>query len=179
MDDRTRLESVVTRSSQLIALIGLAGLLILACLIVTEVLLRWLVNFPVLGIADVSSLIIGVAIAACMPLVFAERRSISVKMLGNALGQRANCLFEAFGSLIAMIIFILITWQLWIYTNNVGINRETTWVVSWRIAPWYRVVTVLFGLCVPVQALTVFSQVNAIFRSYRSKQVNRNEDKSR
>jgi TRAP-type C4-dicarboxylate transport system permease small subunit len=173
MENKTWLEAVVTRSSQLIALIGLAGLLILACLTVIEVLLRWLLNFPILGIADVSSLIIGVAIACCMPLVFAERRSISVKMLGNALGLRANCLFEAFGSLVAMIIFLLITWQLWIYADNVAINRETTWVVSWSIAPWYRVVTVLIALCVPVQALTAFSQINAIFKGFRDEQIKR------
>ena len=168
MDNRTWLEALVTRSSQLIALIGLAGLLILACLIVMEVLLRWLLDFPILGIADVSSLIMGVAIACCMPLVFAERRSISVKMLGNALGPGANCILEAFGSLVAMVIFLLITWQLWIYTDNVAVNGETTWVVSWSIAPWYRVVTILFGLCVPVQALTAFSQINAIFKGVRS-----------
>lgn len=175
MNNRTWLETLVTRSSQLVALIGLAALLILACLTVTEVLLRWLLNFPILGIADVSSLIIGVAISCCMPLVFAERRSISVKMLGNALGPRANCLFEAFGSLVAMIIFILFTWQLWIYTNNVAINGETTWVVNWPIAPWYRIVAVLFGLCVPVQALTAIIQVNAVFKSFRGGQFERSE----
>jgi TRAP-type C4-dicarboxylate transport system permease small subunit len=175
MDERTWLERVVSRSSQLIALIGLAGLLILACLTVIEVLLRWFLNFPILGIADVSSLIIGVAIACCMPLVFAERRSISVKMLGNALGPRADCIFEAFGSLVAMVVFLLITWQLWIYTNKVAINGETTWVVSWPIAPWYGVVTILFGLCVPVQALTAFSQIKAIFKGFRGKQVERSE----
>jgi hypothetical protein len=48
-------------------------------------------------------------------------------------------------------------------------------VVSWPIAPWYGVVTILFGLCVPVQALTAFSQIKAIFKGFRGKQAERSE----
>lgn len=163
MERKPMLETIATSASQVIALIGLIGLLILACLTVLEGLLRWLLAIPILGIGDVSSLIVGLAIASCMPLVFAEKRSISIRILGTALGPRANSLLDGFGSLVAMIIFILITWQMWLYTNNVEINHETTWVVNWPIAPWYRAATVLIALCVPVQALTAFNQIKSIF----------------
>jgi TRAP-type C4-dicarboxylate transport system permease small subunit len=163
MEKKSMVDTIATRISQVIALVGLVGLLILACLTVMEGLLRWLLNLPILGIGDVSSLIVGLAIASCMPLVFAEERSISIKMLGTALGPRADSLLDGFGSFVGMIIFMLITWQMWSYTNNVEINRETTWVVNWSIAPWYRAATVPMALCVPVQALKTYSHIKAFF----------------
>ena len=157
-DKDSLLESITTRIAQVIALAGLLGLLILAALTVLAVLLRWLANYPLLGVGDVSSLIIGVALACCMPLVFAERGNISVKILGNILGQRWKHLLGSFGSLVSLIIYILMIWQLWLLTNKVALSGETTWVVSWTIAPWYRFTTILLALCIPIQVLTTLSQ---------------------
>ena len=156
-------ESKIIRWTRAISLIGLIGVLILATITVVEVLLRWLLDFPILGVADVSSLVIAVAVASCFPLVFAERGNITVRMVGTTLGPRSNNILEAFGSLVTIIILCLLIWQLWIYTGAVTDSNETTWVVNWPIAPWYWIVTVLFALCVPVQAVTLFNQIKSAF----------------
>ena len=163
MSSHDKLESETIRWARLISLIGLVGLLILAVMTVGEVLLRWLFDFPILGVADGSSLVITVSIASCFPLVFAERRSITVRVLGVSLGHRANTVLEAFGSLVVMIVFCLITWQLWVYTNQVAVSNQTTWVMLWPVAPWYRIATVLIALCIPAQAIVFFNQVRSAF----------------
>jgi TRAP-type C4-dicarboxylate transport system permease small subunit len=161
MSHRSKIDAEVTRWARVISLIGLAGLLVLAAITVGEVLLRWLFDYPILGISDVSSLVVTLAVASCFPLVFAERRSITVKIVGKLSGPRVNALLEAFGSLVSLAIFILVAWQLWVYANELATNNQTTWVVLWPMSPWYRIAALLMVLCVPVLTVVFFSQVKA------------------
>lgn len=159
MSNRSTIDLEITRWARVISLIGLAGLLVLAGITVGEVFLRWLFDYPILGISDVSSLVVTLSVASCFPLVFAERRSITVRMVGRILGSRANALLEAFGTLVSLGIFILITWQLWVYASELAANRQTTWVVLWPMSPWYRVAAILMALCVPVLIVVFYRHI--------------------
>ena len=167
MSNRSTIHAEVTRWARVISLIGLAGLLVLAAITVGEVLLRWLFNYPILGISDVSSLVVTLAVASCFPLVFAERRSITVKIVGKLSGSRVNAFLEAFGSLASLGIFILVAWQLWVYANELAMNNQTTWVVLWPMSPWYRIAALLMALCVPVLTVVFWSQVKAVLSPER------------
>jgi len=159
MSSRSTFETKIICWARAVSLIGLAGLLILAGMIVVEVLLRWLFDFPILGIPDASSLIVTVAVASCFPLVFAQNRNVTVRLVGNSLGRRVFSILEAFGSMVALIIFCAFTWHLWRYAGKVAASHETTLVVSWAIAPWYRVATVLLAMCIPVQVFIFYNQI--------------------
>ncbi|MFH1953788.1 MAG: TRAP transporter small permease [Pseudomonadota bacterium] len=171
MSPRSTLESKIIFWTRVVSLIGLAGLLVLAAMTVAEALLRWLLDFPILGIPDVSSLIITVAVASCFPLLFAERRNITVRLVGNLLGQRIYMLLEAFAYLVSIGIFCLMVWQLWILTGEFAASNQTTVVVRLPIAPWYRAATLLLALCVPVQAVVFYGQLrSALFGKEMSPQ---------
>ena len=125
MKNRPRIDWGIARIARVISLIGLIGLLLFAGITVGEVFLRWLFNYPILGVSDVSSLIVTVAVASCFPLVFAERRSITVRIAGNLLGKRVNSIFEAFGTLVTLGMFFLIAWQLLDYAIELAENDQT------------------------------------------------------
>jgi hypothetical protein len=50
---------------------------------------------------------------------------------------------------------LLMAWQFWLYTDQLIADGETTWVLNWPVSPWWRAVTILIIICVPVTALTV------------------------
>jgi TRAP-type C4-dicarboxylate transport system permease small subunit len=151
----------IARITRVISLIGLVGLLLFAGITVGEVLLRWLFNYPILGVSDVSSLVVTVAVASCFPLVFAERRSITVRVAGKILGRRVNKVFEAFGMLVTLGMFFLISWQLWDYAVELAESDQTTWVVLWPMSPWYGIAALIMSLCVPVLAVTFYTQARS------------------
>jgi len=146
-----RFEWATIRVSRLVALLGLFGLLILALAIVLDVLLRWIFNSPITGVRDASIVFISVIIASCFALCKAERNHITIRFLGNALGSRVRDAFEAFGHLVTWIVFTAMTWQYWLYSNDMASDGETTMVLGWPLSPWWRVVTILFGISVIVQ----------------------------
>lgn len=176
MKNRPRIDWGIARIARVISLIGLIGLLLFAGITVGEVFLRWLFNYPILGVSDVSSLIVTVAVASCFPLVFAERRSITVRIAGNLLGKRVNSIFEAFGTLVTLGMFFLIAWQLLDYALELAENDQTTWVVLWPMSPWYGVAAILMALCIPVLAVTFYLQIRSAVPSKDESKIEKDDN---
>lgn len=164
-DSLSTIETKIIRWSRGISLIGLIGLMILAVITVGEVLLRWLFKYPILGVSDVSRLVITIIAASCFPLVSAKREHITIHVLGSKLGPRANSVLEAFGAFVTLVIICLLTWQIWLYSGELATAKETTMLVRWPTSPWWRVTTLLFALCVPIQVVCVYTSLRSAFTS--------------
>ncbi|MBW1774147.1 MAG: TRAP transporter small permease [Deltaproteobacteria bacterium] len=149
------LERAINRISRVIALLGLVGMLTLAVATVCDVLARWLFSAPIAGVRDLSQLFTAVIIASCFALCIAEKNNITIRFVGSALPPRGRYSLEAFGNLVTMLVFAAMAWRIWAYANELAVDGETTMVLGWAFSPWWRTVSVLFGICVPVQ-LVVF-----------------------
>ena len=158
------IEKIVLRVSRLTALIGLAGLLVYAGATVLDVLMRWLLDSPITGVQDASSAFTSVIIASCFALCIVDRSNITIRFLGNALGKPWKESFEGFGNLVTLVIFGLMSWQLWLFAGQLAADGETTWVLSWPLSPWWRISAVLVALCVPVQGYVFWRTVKSISR---------------
>ena len=156
MSGSLSLESRIERWTRIIGIIGLVAMLVLAFVTVMEALMRYLFNLPIVSISDISMIAITIAIAACFPMVFAQKGNITVRIVGTALGPRISNILDAFGSMVSMGIFFLLTWQLWIYTNNSAAGGESTVIAQIPLAPFFRLVTILVALCIPHSSSCVF-----------------------
>ena len=148
-----KIEKTANHVTRIIALIGLVGLLALASATVLDVLLRWIFNSPIVGLNDTHSLFTALIIASCFPLCIYRRGNITIRFIGKIFGPRVNLILDAFGNLATLIIFFLMAWQLWLYTDKLVRDGETTWVLSWPISPWWRITTILIFVCIPVALL--------------------------
>lgn len=132
------------------------GLFGIALATVADVLGRWLFDSPIVGVRDTASLFIAIIIASAMPACILEQRHITVRFLGKFLGPRWNAVFDLFGNLATLIIFTIMTWQFWLYTNDLVVENAMTLVVNWPFAPWWRITTILIAFCVPLQLIRLF-----------------------
>ena len=112
--------------------------------------MRWLFNAPITGVRDTYALFLGVIIAACFPLCKAERSNITIRFLGNALGNPWRKAFELFGGLFTILIFSVIAWKTWDHAKNLELNNETTWMLGWPVAPWWKIIVGLIAFSVLV-----------------------------
>jgi TRAP-type C4-dicarboxylate transport system permease small subunit len=162
-----RITSLTTRVSRAIALIGLAGLLVLALATVLDVLLRWIFNSPIVGLNDTYSLFAAVIIASSFPLCIAQRGNITIRFLGKFLGSRVSNLFETFGNFVTCGIFVLMAWQIWLYANQLLEDGETTWILNWPVSPWWRVITILILVNVPVTLVMGIASFREVIKRSR------------
>ena len=156
------LERAATRISRVIALLGLVGMLTLAGATVCDVLARWLFSAPITGVRDLSELFTAVIIASCFALCIAEKNNITIRFVGSALKPRGRYSLEAFGNLVTMLVFAVLAWRMWAYANELAVDGETTMVLAWSFSPWWRIVSVLFGICVPVQFVVFLSSLGCV-----------------
>src|SRR5688500_16159156 len=112
-----------------------------------DVLLRWIANAPIKGLHDINGLAIAIVIASCFPLVVAERRNISIRFLGEALGAGASRWLEALGSAALLAFVAAIGWQLALYTLGLAESGRTTWHLRLPVTPAWTVATAVVLLC--------------------------------
>ncbi|HEX7008095.1 MAG TPA: TRAP transporter small permease [Alphaproteobacteria bacterium] len=161
------LERAAIRATRVIALVGLAALLVLSIMIMADVGMRWLFNAPIAGVEDLSRLIVAIAVAASLPAVLASRQNITIRFLGHALGRRAEVLLELFGALFVLAIMAAMAWQIQIYTDELRATRETTWLMAIPVAPFWQVVSALLFLCVPIQFVVIAGLIVVLMRGRR------------
>jgi TRAP-type C4-dicarboxylate transport system permease small subunit len=158
--DRIQAQSV--RLTQIAALLGLAGLLAISLITIGDILMRWLFSAPIAGVYDLSTLFIAVVLSACFPAALARRRHISVEFAARRLGGRANRVFDLIAGLLTLAFFVLLFWQLVVYSGELSRSGETTYILELPIAPWWVASTVIFALCALVQLLVVLLDMRAL-----------------
>ncbi len=155
------LDSRGTRAARWAACLGLIGLVGLALMTIADVLLRWLFNSPMDGVADIGRLMVAIIIASFFPIALAERHHITISFLGKLLGRRADAWLQAFSSLVTSVFFVFLGWQFIIYTEELHASGETTWLLGLAVAPWWGAATFFLLFCIPIQVLVVISQFQA------------------
>ncbi|MCO5162238.1 MAG: TRAP transporter small permease [Mesorhizobium sp.] len=150
------------KSTRLLALVGLAALLVIAVATLADVGARWLFSSPITGVYDLSTLFIAVAMAACFPAALAERRNIRIEFGVRMMPKRLRLFFDVLADSLTLAFFALLGWQLIIYTGEVMLDGETSFTLQLPVAPWWVATTSLFILCIPVQSLALFLSIRSM-----------------
>lgn len=162
--DLEQLDRRVKSASRVIALIGLFGLLALAAMTTLDILLRWLFSAPLHGVNDVSSVVMAVVIAACIPANLAMKQNIAVEVLGNFGGVRFRRLLDVVASVCTLVFIVLMAWRFLPYAEGLRQTGDRTWVLAWPIWPWWMASTLLIMLAALVQVVVTAVDVIALVR---------------
>lgn len=139
----------------LLALVGFAGLLILAVMVVADIVLRAVADYPLQGVNDVAAVVMAVVVSACIPNSLLARQNISIEVLGQVIGGRMRYLIDLFASLVVLLFFVLMAWQFIHYSASISASGEQTWVLKWPVGPWWWAATACFFVSVLAQMLVV------------------------
>lgn len=167
----SRLDAWTIRATRVVALFGLAALLVIAFATLADVGARWIFLSPILGVYDISTLFISVAMAACFPAAMAERRNIRVEFVADMVPLRVRLGFDVIAHLLLLGFLGLLAWQLWIYTGELIGDGETSYTLGVPVGPWWIATTGFFLVCVPVQVLVTCVALRDLIAGTDSTQV--------
>jgi TRAP-type mannitol/chloroaromatic compound transport system permease small subunit len=163
MQEPFDVQRLVGRWANWIALVGAGGIMLLASAVVVDVFMRVAFNAPILGVDDLSKLILAVIVSAFFPVGLAGGHFVTIRFLGKALGSKGGAWLEVAGGLGTLFVFVLLAWQFFRFTLfDVTLTGLGTVVLELPQAPWWWVVTVIIMACVPVQLVVV---IDAIIRA--------------
>jgi len=155
---------VLVRPTGWASFCGFLGLVLLALLTVADVLLRWLFNLPIDGVDDLTQLTLAVVIASCLPAGLLQGHNITIRFLGMACGRRTTYWLEAFGGLLTLVFYGLMSWQITVLAGEQYNTGNTTIMVMMQTAPFWAVVSIFLALCVLVQAVVLIGHILRAFR---------------
>ncbi|WP_204114506.1 TRAP transporter small permease [Shimia biformata] len=140
------------------ALIGILALLGIAILTIANVLGRWLLNQPLIGIHDLFGLAIVIVVAACFPTGVMQRRHVSIKFLGLALGPKATRVLDSVAALVLAVFLAIIAWQVTVEAIEKTSSGEYTLVLKLLTGPVWWAASLILWISVPMQ-LVVFADI--------------------
>jgi len=159
-----RFDELMRRGASWLALIGFAGLVVLASMTTMDALLRSFFSAPIQGVNDVSAVVMAVVIASCIPANLAERKNISVEVLGGVLGVRPNRWLRLLSSLVVLIFIAVMAWQFVPFTQGLHDSNRRTWVLAWTVWPWWGAATVFLVYATVIQLSNVVHDVMDLVR---------------
>ena len=152
------IEKSIRRITEIIALIGLFLLLIQAFAIFIDVLLRLFLNSPVFGMEDINQLLISVILASFFPILLINSKNITIDFLGRILGEKIKVWLDVLGQLVTLLLFVLVVWQLTIF--SIEVSNQHTAILQVPIAPFWWLTSGLIALCLPAQLLVTLSTIH-------------------
>ncbi|SDP79280.1 TRAP transporter small permease [Desulforhopalus singaporensis] len=153
----------VKNISEYVAFIGLGGLIILSIVILVDIIGRELLGMPIPGFSDITGEFIIITAAACFPASFADRSHVSVRFVGQIVHWRVREALDLLGNVATLVILLIIVVQLVEYSEQVWVNKETTWLIALPIWPVWWTVTALLAISSIIQALMTYFQVKRLF----------------
>lgn len=140
-----RLHAISHKAAYALAAAGLCLLLLNSLATVLDLLGRTLFSTPIDRLSDLSELTFILAAACCVPVSTAKRCHITIKPFEDRLSFRAYAIVEGLASLLLLIVWVVLAWQLWLHASQLHAARQT--LSQWRnveVAPfWYFVAAVL------------------------------------
>jgi len=152
------LKRLIEDGTAIIAFVGACGILAIALLVLLDVLMRWLFNAPIFGVDDLCIYVLAVAVSSFFPLCLAKGHFVTVRLLGQTLGNRFARWFEVFGAVCTIGFFVLLVWRLFFYSIQVTQSGLATVVLQFRQAPWWWTVTAIMLICIPVQTYVLVTK---------------------
>jgi TRAP-type C4-dicarboxylate transport system permease small subunit len=143
------------RAARAVAFLGACAVILISCSVLADVLMRWLLNSPVLAVDDLTGLNMAVAVVLCLPAGMIGKHFVTIRFLGHALGPRASRWLEFFGDVMTLLFFVFLAWQFAVFTRDVEQSGLGSMVLQVPQAPWWWGVTAVLALCVPFQCVVV------------------------
>ncbi len=134
-----------------IAFIGVLGMLIIAALTVTDIVLRWLWGASVVGFNEVIAMGLAVAIAATFPAGAAGRVNLTIDILVSHLGRRSVLWLRVLGAFFLLVLYVLLAWHMGDLASDLFERNVRTVFLRWPQAPFIWTVTLLLGATVAAQ----------------------------
>lgn len=154
--------NLTEKVARILALVGLAGLLVLAIMVVADIILRAVFEYPLQGVNDVYAMVMAIVIAAAIPHSLLAKQNISIEVIGEALGGRTRAALESFASAAVLLFFCLLTWKFVPYSASITASGEQTWVLKLPVGPWWWAATGLFLISVISQFMVLVADVTRL-----------------
>ena len=131
--------------SDLLKLIGAVALTTMMMLTVVDVIGRFF-KMPIFGSVELVGFLATIVVAAALPYTYKMDGHVGVEILVRLLSEKTQIWIDIFTRTLTLILFILITWQMFLYAEDIYHTGEVSMNLEFPI--YYIVYLLSFALLV-------------------------------
>ncbi len=150
-----------TTVAQNVAFIGVIAMLALVFATIADVILRWLISKPIVGLNEIVGMGMGVAVAASFPAGAMQRVNLTIELLQNMLPARAIGWLKVVAHTLLLLFYGLMAWQVWVYADKLAARAAETVYLKLPTAPFIYAIATFFAVTTIAQILVVFLSVRS------------------
>jgi len=132
-------------STKLLRLLGACALVAMMLVTCLDVVLRAF-GHPVVWAVDMTQFFAVIVLACALPVTQMERGHVGVDLFVLKMTPRNQALMDSLTSFVSMVLFAVVSWQMWIYARELSTKGEVSMTVQIPKAPFIYLVAVCFGL---------------------------------
>lgn len=139
------LSQVLNKISDVLKLIGAVALTAMMMLTVVDVIGRFFKS-PIFGSVELVGFLATIVVAAALPYTYKMDGHVGVEILVRLLPDKTQIWVDIFTRILTLILFILITWQMFLYAEDIQHTGEVSMNLQFPI--YYIVYLLSFALLI-------------------------------
>jgi TRAP-type C4-dicarboxylate transport system permease small subunit len=139
------LSQVLNKLSDFLKMIGAAALTVMMMLTVVDVIGRFF-KCPIFGSVELVGFLATIIVAAALPYTYKMDGHVGVEILVRLLPDKPQIWIDIFTRTLTLVLFILITWQMFLYADDIRHTGEVSMNLQFPI--YYIVYLLSFALLI-------------------------------
>jgi TRAP-type C4-dicarboxylate transport system permease small subunit len=139
------LSQVLNKLSDILKLIGAVALTAMMMLTVVDVIGRFFKS-PIFGSVELVGFLATIVVAAALPYTYKMDGHVGVEILVRLLPDKTQIWIDIFTRFLSLVLFILITWQMFLYAEDIQHTGEVSMNLQFPI--YYIVYLLSFALLI-------------------------------
>jgi TRAP-type C4-dicarboxylate transport system permease small subunit len=138
-------------------------ILLMMFITVADVVGRYFFNRPILGVFELTRFGLGAIVCTALGFSQINKVHIAINLLVSRLPQGWQNIIETFNYLVAFVTFVIVTWQMFVYTGRLYTSGQVTSVLGVSIYPF----VLISALGVTLFTLVLFwDLIKAIYKLF-------------
>lgn len=143
-------------SSRALILFASVTLFVIMWLTVIDVFFRDAFNISIVGLFEITEILMGVLVFAGVPIVTAKDGHVAVTLLDSYIGPKTRMVQKVVVNLVCTVILALLAWRLWDVAGKLADYNDVTLFLKVPLAPVGYFMAVMTALSVPIQLVMTF-----------------------
>lgn len=144
-----------TKLLRLLGAFALVSMMLVTC---ADVIFRAF-GHPVVWAVDMTQFFAVIVLACALPVTQVERGHVGVDLLVLRMTPRNQALMDSLTSFVSMVLFAIVSWQMWSYARELSLKGEVSMTVQIPKAPFIYLISVCFGLLCLVLLSDLFQNI--------------------
>ena len=137
--------SALNRFSGVLKMIGAIALTGMMLLTVVDVIGRFF-KYPIFGSVELVGFLATIVVAAALPYTYKVEGHVGVEILVRLLSKKAQIWIDIFTRSLSLVLFSLITWQMFLYAMDIQKTGEVSMNLEFPI--YYIIYLLSFGMLI-------------------------------